>query len=92
VIAEKVLKIQNKAKSLMWGCTRHSETEYLFAVGHKSYPLQVLYFIIDEDYAVSLIDEHHKRSQTKQFDEETELLGFVCEMLKTCFPVKEVKQ
>lgn len=85
---EKILRIQNKSKSLIWGCTRHSETEYLFAVGHKSYPLQVLYFIVDEDKAVSLIDECHKRSQTKQFDDDAELVAFVCEMLKTCFPAK----
>lgn len=85
---EKILKIQNGAKSLMWGSTRHSETETLFAVGHKSYPKRVLYFIVDDGYAVSLIDEHHKKSQMKKFDGEKELLGFVYEMLKTCFPAK----
>ena len=88
---EKILSIQNKSKSLMWGCTRHSETETLFAVGHKSYPMQVLYFIVSDDLAVSLIDELHKRSQTKTFDDDAELVAFVCEMLKTAFPAKEVK-
>lgn len=85
---EKILKIQNGAKSLMWGCTRHSETETLFCVGHKSYPMQVLYFIVSDDRVVSLIDELHKRSQSKQFDEDAELVSFVCEMLKTAFPAK----
>ena len=87
---EKILKIQNKQKSLMWGCTRHSETEILFAVGHKSYPLEVLYFIVDGDYAVILIDDYHKRVLHKQCDEETELLGVIVELLKEHFPAKGV--
>lgn len=87
---DKITKIQNKSKSLMWGCTRHSETETLFAVGHKSYPCEVLYFIVSDDHVVSLIDELHKVSHTKQLADDAELVALVCEMLKTAFPAKGV--
>lgn len=85
---EKILKIQNGAKSLMWGCTRHSETETLFAVGHKSYPIEVLYFIVSDDFEVSLVSVDHKKLPRDKFSSEREVIAWVVELLKDAFPAK----
>lgn len=88
---EKILKIQNGAKSLMWGCTRHSETETLFAVGHKSYPTEVLYIMVSDDYVVSLIDTYeHKEVFKKCCESEKQVLEVIIETLKRYFPAKGV--
>lgn len=87
---EKILKIQNGAKSLMWGCTRHSETEILFAVGHKSYPNEVFYFIVSDDYVVSLVASDHKVLPREQLHSEREVVAWVVDMLKQVFPAKGV--
>lgn len=87
---DKILGIQNKQKSLMWGCTRHSETETLFAVGHKSYPREVLYFIVSDDYVVSLVASDHKVLPREQFYSDREVVAWVVELLKQVFPAKGV--
>lgn len=87
---EKILKIQNGAKSLMWGCTRHSETETMFAVGHKSYPNEVLYFIVSDDFEVSLVSADHKKLPRDRFSNEREVIAWVVELLKDAFPAKGV--
>ena len=85
---DKILKIQNGAKSLKWGCTRHSETETIFVVGHKSYPGDVLYFMVSDDYVVSLISVDHKVLPRRQCVNESEVIVWVIELLKQVFPAK----
>ena len=85
---EKILKIQNKNKSLMWGCTRHSETETLFAVGHKSYPKQIKYFIVSEDFAVSTVTDDSRSVLVKSCEDEAEVLKVIYDLLKQWFPAK----
>ena len=85
---DKIMKIQNGAKSLKWGCTRHSETETLFCVGHKSYPNEILCFIVDDVYMVSLVSADHKKLPRRLCDSEDEVIAFVVELLKECFPAR----
>lgn len=85
---DKITKIQNGAKSLMWGCSRHSETETMFAVGHKSYPREVLYFIVSDDFEVSLVSVDHKKLPRDKFSSEKEVIAWVVELLKDAFPAK----
>lgn len=85
---DKIMKIQNKSKSLMWGCTRHSETETLFAVGHKSYPKQVKYFIVSEDFAVSTVTDDSRSVLVKSCEDEAEVLRVIYDLLKQWFPAK----
>ena len=85
---EKILKIQNGAKSLMWGCTRHSETETLFAVGHKSYPRQNRCFIVSDDFVLSIVGDDHKRAFVKQCGTEEKVLEEIMMLLKEWFPAK----
>ena len=88
---EKILKIQNKSKSLMWGCTRHSDSETLFAVGHKSYPRQTKYFVVTKDLLVETVTDDHKLVTVKSCADETEVLKVIYELLKQWFPAKGVK-
>ena len=85
---DKILKIQNGAKSLMWGCTRHSETETLFAVGHKSYPRQNKFFVVTSDLAVETVSDDHKIVLVKSCESETEVLKVIYDLLKQWFPAK----
>ena len=91
MIAEKVVKIQNKSKSLMWGCTRHSETETLFVVGHKSYPKQIRCFAVTSDLAVDIVTDEHKLELFKSCKSESEVLEVICSLLKQWFPAKGVE-
>lgn len=85
---EKILKIQNGAKSLMWGCTRHSETETLFCVGHKSYPRQNKFFVVTSDLVVETVSDDHKIVPVKSCESEEEVLKVVYDLLKKWFPAK----
>lgn len=85
---EKILKIQNGAKSLMWGCTRHSETETLFAVGHKSYPIQNRCFIVSDDFVLSIVGDDHKSAFVIKCGTEEKVLEEVVLLLKEWFPAK----
>ena len=87
-MTDKILKIQNGAKSLTWGHTRHSETETLFAVGHKSYH-NVKYLIVGDDFAVYDANGVYK-VLVKQCANEDEVLREVYELLKQWFPAKGV--
>lgn len=87
---DKITKIQNGMKSLMWGCTRHSETETLFSVGHKSYPRQTHYFIVSDDFKVSLVSEESKYVFVKQCGSTHEVVEEVKLLLKEWFPAKGV--
>ena len=87
---EKILKIQNRAKSLMWGCTRHSETETLFAVGHKSYPKKTKYFMVTKDLLVETVTDDNSIVTVKSCADETEVLTVIYELLKQWFPAKGV--
>ena len=88
---DKITKIQNGAKSLMWGCTRHSETETLFCVGHKSYPKQVHYIVVTKDLVVETVTDDHKLETVKSCADETEVLKVIYELLKQWFPAKGEK-
>ena len=85
---EKILKIQNSAKSLMWGSTRHSETETLFCVGHKSYPRQNRCFIVSDDFVISIVGDDHKRAFVIKRESVDEVLKEVILLLKEWFPAK----
>ena len=87
----KILSIQNKAKSLMWGCTRHSETEVLYAVGHKSYPKLNKYFIVSDDYVVSLVGDDDKKVFVKKCNSQVEVIKEVTTLLIEWFPAKGVQ-
>ena len=84
---EKILKIQNGAKSLMWGCTRHSDTETLFAVGHKSYPRQNKFFVVSDDFAVKEV-KGITQTFVKQCESQEEVLEVIYDLLKEWFPAK----
>lgn len=88
-MTEKILKIQNKAKSLMWGRTRHSETETLFAVGHKSYPKQNRYFIVSDDFVLSIVGDDHKKAFVIKCGSAEKVIEEVLMLLKEWFPAKE---
>lgn len=87
-MTEKILKIQNSAKSLMWGCTRHSETETLFAVGHKSYPKQTRYIVVTNNLAVETVSDDHRIVLVKSCEDEAEVLKVIYDLLKQWFPAK----
>ena len=85
---EKILKIQNGAKSLMWGCARNSETETLFCVGHKSYPRQNKCFVVSDDFIISLVGDDHKKAFVIKCENVDEVLKEVLLLLKEWFPAK----
>ena len=87
-MTDRILSIQNGAKSLTWGHTRHSETETLFAVGHKQYH-NVKYLIVGDDFAVYDVSGAHK-VLVMQCSSEEEVVSVVLEMLKQWFPAKGV--
>lgn len=87
-MTDKILKIQNGAKSLTWGYTRHSETETLYAVGHKSYHL-LKYFIVGDDFAVYDANGAYK-VLVKKCASEDEVIQTVYEFLKQWFPARGV--
>lgn len=89
---DKILKIQNGAKSLKWGCTRHSETEDLFVVGHKSYPRQVYCFTVSDDLKVCVVSREHRLDLVKSCKSESEVLKTLYELLKNWFPAKGVSE
>ena len=89
-MTERIKKIQNGAKSLKWGCTRHSETETLFAVGHKSYH-NVKYFVVSDDFSVSDANGVLPVLVKKCADED-EVIRTVFELLKQWFPPKGVNK
>ena len=89
-LIDDILKIQNGAKSLTWGHTRHSDTETLFAVGHKSYH-QLRYFIVGDDFSVYDVSGN-ARVFVIQCTNEDEVMSVVIEMLKQWFPAKELKK
>ena len=86
-LAERIQKIQNGAKSLMWGCSRHIGTETIYAVGHKSYPKQVRYFIVSDDFIVREVDED-VQVLVKKCSSEDEVIQEVMRLLKLWFPAK----
>lgn len=88
-LVDTITKIQNGAKSLLWGYTRHSETEYMFAVGHKSYPGEIRYLIVSEDFAVREVDGS-TQVLVKKCKDEVEVIPEIVNLLKQWFPVKEV--
>lgn len=88
-MTERIKSIQNSAKSLKWGCTRHSETETLFVVGHSSYQRQVHYFMVSDDFVLSDCDTSDWKV-IKECSSEDEVLVEVKKLLKQWFPAKEV--
>ena len=87
-VIDKILKIQNGAKSLSWGHTRHSETETLFCVGHKSYPRQVRFIVVTDKLAVETVSDDHKIVLVKSCRSEKEVVTVICDLLKQWFPAK----
>lgn len=86
-LTEKIKKIQNGAKSLHWGCTRHSETETIFAVGHKSYH-NVKYLMVRDDLFVFDLSGSNI-VPVRQCADEEEVIQEVLRLLKLWFPAKE---
>ena len=86
VVKDKILKIQNKGKCLMWGFTRHSETETMFCVGHKRYPCQVHYFVVSDDYRIHIVSREHRLDLVKSCCCEGEVLEVLYGLLKQWFP------
>ena len=86
-LSERIKKIQNGAKSLKWGCTRHSETETLFVVGHTSYPREVHYFMVNDKFELYDCDSY-KVSIEKFCSSEDEVIQEVLRLLKLWFPAK----
>lgn len=89
-LTDSILKIQNGAKSLSWGHTRHSETETLFAVGHKSYHL-LRYFIVGDDFNVYDANGSYK-VPVMRCNSEDEVMRLVLELLKQWFPARGVSK
>lgn len=88
-LVDTITKIQNGAKSLLWGYHKHSETECMFAVGHKSYPGVIRYFIVSEDFTVREVDGT-TQVLVKKCKDEVEVIPVIVNLLKQWFPVKEV--
>ena len=86
-LSERIKKIQNGAKSLRWGCTRHSETETLFVVGHTSYPREVHYFMVNDKFEIYDCDSSKWRVE-KFCESEDEVIQEVLRLLKLWFPAK----
>lgn len=86
---EKILKIQNKQKSLKWGHHVINPDEVMFVVGHQEYPKSIQYFVLKNN-AISLIDDNHKKCMKKECENEKEVLSTVIGMLKVWFPAKNV--
>lgn len=86
-LSERIKKIQNGAKSLRWGCTRHSETETLFVVGHMSYPREVHYFMVNDKFELYDCDSS-KWSVEKFCESEDGVIQEVLRLLKLWFPAK----
>ena len=95
-MVEKIKSIQNGKKSLMWGSAAVSESETLFAVGHKSSPKQgkfftVRHFEVTNDYAVSVLEDYtNKRTKVKTCSTVEEVVKAVVDLLKEWFPPKGV--
>lgn len=87
-LIEKVKKIQNKQRSLMWGSDYFSETEIIFAVGSKAYPRQPHYFSITTEYTVSLINDDNKRTIIKRCETPADVVSCVIGLLKEWYPAK----
>ena len=92
-LIEEIKKIQNKAKSLMWGSDSCSDTKTVFAVGHKSYVGVVKYFTVDcfnESFNLNVL---HSEGETlvKQCSSTEEIVAGVVELLKEWFPAKGVE-
>ena len=86
---DKILKIQNKSKSLMWGCAQ-DEKETMFAVGHKSYPKQTKYFVVTNDFVIGIVTDDHKIRSYTTCSSEEEVLKVIYDLLKQWFPAKGV--
>ena len=86
-LSERIKKIQNGAKSLRWGCTRHSETETLFVVGHTSYPREVHYFMVNDKFELYDCDSS-KWNIEKFCESENGVIQEVLRLLKLWFPAK----
>ena len=86
-LSERIKKIQNGAKSLRWGCTRHSETETLFVVGHTGYPREVHYFMVNDKFELYDCDSSKWRVE-KFCESEDEVIQEVLRLLKLWFPAK----
>lgn len=85
---DKIFKIQNKAKSLRWISTPHSETETLFVVVHKSYPRQNRCFIVSDDFVLSIVGDDHKRAFVIKCGSAEKVIEEVLILLKEWFPAK----
>lgn len=85
-MTERIKKIQNKAKSLMWGAHRHSETETMFAVGHKSYGV-TKYFMVSDDFVICVC-ESGKFKTEKFCESEDEVIKEILRLLKLWFPAR----
>ena len=85
---DKITKIQNGAKSLMWGCSRLSETETLFVVGHKSYPRENKFFVVADNLAIGIVTDDHKLEYYTICENEKEVLKVIYDLLKKWFPAK----
>lgn len=87
-LVEKIKKIQNKQRSLMWGSDYFSDTEVIFAVGSKAYPRQPHYFSITAENTICLIDDDNKRTIIKQCETSTDVVSCIIELLKKWYPAK----
>lgn len=87
-VINKIEKIQNKHKSLMWGHYNMSDDETMFAVGNKAYPKEPHFFTVTSDYTICLLDDSHKRSVHKHCSDSIEVVTEVISLLKEWFPAK----
>lgn len=85
----RILKIQNKHQSLTWGHHNISDKEIMFVVGHKEYPREPQYFVLQSN-TIYLLTDDHKKSVYKECDGEQSILSSVIELLKLWFPAKTI--
>lgn len=87
-LIERIKKIQNKQRSLMWGSDYFSDTEIIFAVGSKAYPRQPHYFSITAANTINLINDDNKRMMIKQCETSEDVIHCIIELLKEWYPAK----
>ena len=87
-LINKIIKIQNKQNSLMWGHSKHSDNEVMFAVGHKSYPKEPHFFIATSDCVIFLITNSHQKELYRQCIDVNDVAAGVINLLKLWYPAK----
>ena len=87
-LINKIVKIQNKQNSLLWGHYKQSDIETMFAVGHKSYPKEPHFFITTSNYEIFLVTDVHKKELYRQCIDVNDVVAGIITLLKEWFPAK----